>query len=197
MRKGWILSSLVIFATSAVAGGCTTWVTSKPAGGGTGEQSGLRYYLPIPVLVVTPQPDGTITVETDYIPDRRHEYVIEAGSFLSTHKLEVQTDNKGLLMSVTINQSSAAVAEELAKQSGTVAKSALDTIKAERTAEETKKKTAADDIQKNSERSRSINRETPNLSEEARRCRYSRRKGKMASQDRRRRSQPSGAYEQA
>lgn len=153
MHNRLLLGTSLALAATLGSSACTTWVTSLPAtkitaDGSNPEQNGLRYFLPIPVLIVTPQPDGTVKVETDYMPDPRHEYVVYAGSFMSTHKLEVKTDDKGFLTDVTMNQSSAAVAQELAKQSGDVAKSALDDLKAKRIAEETRMTNLEGDIQK-------------------------------------------------
>lgn len=116
--------------------GCTTFISSKPA---TEDAKGFRYPLPIPVLQVVPQKDGTIVTDVIYIADPENTYVYNARSIVSSYTLQVEREPNGLLKKVTMDAKSADVAAEVAKATGEVAKSEIDAAKEEAKAEKEEK----------------------------------------------------------
>ena len=73
---------------------------------------GLRYWLPQPYLLMTPQADGSATYQWLYLPDSSQEYAVVMSSYFSTFKIDVQRDN-GLLKSVALNMDSSAIAAKV------------------------------------------------------------------------------------
>jgi hypothetical protein len=77
-----------------------------------GKRPGIRYALPRPYLLVTPNPDLTVTYQWLYLPDRSNQYVVTSWSFLAKYDLDVQVEN-GLLTSVGSKQDTGGVASQL------------------------------------------------------------------------------------
>jgi hypothetical protein len=102
--------------------GCITTVTSRREAPG---MEGQGYALPLPLIEVIPQADGTLAVAVKYVADPNNRYVISASSFLSSYTLDVQTDDDGLLKSVSLDAKSAEVAADLLKAAGEVRKAEL------------------------------------------------------------------------
>jgi hypothetical protein len=107
----------------------------------TGNEPGIRYFLPQPVLSVTPLENGSMDVRTEILADRSETYAMEATSYLASHKVIMKL-NKGLLTEVTLNQDSSAVAAEAVKATGEIAKTKIETETAARTAAQKKEEEA-------------------------------------------------------
>lgn len=113
-----------IFALLCFAS-CTSVASVKRVTPGADAEPGLRYYLPQPFLVVTPQDDGKIEAHWEFLADQSQEYAVDAWSFLGNHKLEMKTLH-GLLASVDWAGGSDAVAAEAVKAAGEVSKQRID-----------------------------------------------------------------------
>ena len=81
---------------------------------------GQRYSLPVPYLVVTPKPDGTIEHKIEYMPDPEKTYAVSGWSFLATHKLTVDVSERSLLESFTWNKETSGVGKDLLEASAEV-----------------------------------------------------------------------------
>lgn len=57
---------LFVAGSLSVLTACSTFVSGEKA---NSKSEGKRYFLPVPVLEVISQPNGTITVVTKYLPD--------------------------------------------------------------------------------------------------------------------------------
>lgn len=114
-----ISSFVVLWGTILV--GCTS-ITVKPAEQNT---EGLRYYLPQPFIVMTPQEDGSLEARVENIADRAQGYAVTATSYVATHKLVMKLD-EGLLAEVSLSQDSSAVAAETAKAAGEAEKARIE-----------------------------------------------------------------------
>lgn len=114
---------VVAAAALALLAGCTRVVVTRVD---TGNEEGLRYYLPQSFLVVTPQEDGTIETHVEYVADRSQAYAVTATSYLATHNLVVKL-NQGLLTEVSLTKDTSAVAAEVAKAAGEIQKTRIET----------------------------------------------------------------------
>ena len=110
--------------TLPLIGGCVSIVKSTPA---TKTSKGLRYSLPVPVLQVTPQPDGTMSIDVLYLPDPKNTYAINAYSFLGNYTLDVHTKN-GILETVSFNPDSTGVATQAISTYGDISKAKIDAV---------------------------------------------------------------------
>lgn len=122
-------------------GGCVSVVKVAQAKPDT---KGIRYFLPEVFIQVTPNQDGTVTVEKVFLPDPKREYAISAESYMSSYKLDVERDEKGLLKSVTFNNDSAAVANQLIGSAANVRAAQIDARTAKAKAESEDEKAAAE-----------------------------------------------------
>lgn len=118
---------------------CATFIESR-RDDGTGE--GLRYSLPAPFLIVTPQSDGTLRTSIELLPDPNRTYVLRTRSMISSYTLDVQLENQ-MLRSVSLNANAAATAEQLAESAGNVAAHRIDARQAAAGQAETARTTAA------------------------------------------------------
>ena len=125
-----------VVAFALLLAGCTQVDVDRVT---TGEERGMRYYLPQPFIVITPKANGTMDVRVDYYPDKSQQYAIDVDSFMASHELRVKVRN-GLLTSVDSTSDSAAVAAAFAKSAGEVAEAKINADKA---AEEAAKTAAA------------------------------------------------------
>ncbi|MCE6976598.1 hypothetical protein EI534_03975 [Pseudomonas frederiksbergensis] len=82
--------------------GCTTFLSSEKAGPNT---EGIEYSLPVPVVRVTPQANGTMDVKVEYLSDPDNTYVLRTRSLASSYTLDVQRQN-GMLASVSLDSKS-------------------------------------------------------------------------------------------
>ena len=129
---------LCLAVTAALAvSGCVTFVDSHVA---KDNEKGFVYYLPMPVIVVTPQADGTAKVEVEYLPDESKAYTLHAWSLVSSYTLDVQTEN-GMLKTVSLDADSAQVTKSAIDAASMVADKALTAAQTKRDKEEDDRKT--------------------------------------------------------
>src|SRR5262245_5050957 len=100
---------------------------------------GIRYALPKPFIQVTPNADGSVTVETVYLPDSENVYAISGAAYLAALTLDV-TVAQGLLTKVQVNPDTSGVAEQVAKSAGEAGSKVLE-------AQAAKTKAAADALE--------------------------------------------------
>jgi len=84
------------------------------------DPKGLRYYMPQPVIVGYPQPDGTITYEEKMLPDLEKEYAIRAWSFMAKYTAKITRTPEMFLDKAELKQDTTAVASKLIESSGNV-----------------------------------------------------------------------------
>lgn len=118
--KRAILVILLLVGISLVA--CTEVTVTRVQ---KGDEPGLRYYLPQPILIVTPQEDGTMEVRVESIADRNQAYSVEAKSYLASYKLTFK-QSQGLLTEVSLTSDSSTIAAESVKAAGEVKKSKIE-----------------------------------------------------------------------
>lgn len=135
---------LAIVATLLVSSSACTQIVVKRIQNDSTDQ-GLRYYLPQPFLLVTPQEDGSLTTTVVNIADPQQAYGVSARSWLAVHDLSVEL-NQGLLAKVTLSVDDTAVAAAAATAAGEVEKAKIDAeVKAAETARtEAKERAKAD-----------------------------------------------------
>ena len=104
---------------------CYTRFDVKPVKPDDQKTRGVRYALPKVYLRATPAPDGTMTVETVFLPDPDHTYAIDARSYLAKHDLNVDVEG-GLLKKVEFNPDNTAIASQAVSTAKEVAKAQLD-----------------------------------------------------------------------
>ncbi|MFO1251454.1 MAG: hypothetical protein U1E77_10055 [Inhella sp.] len=121
-----------LFASFALSG-CMTFVEGKKDTSADGE--GVEYSLPVPVLRVTPMPDGSIDVQVEMLADPDNTYRLKTKSYLSSYTLDVVREN-GMLKSVSLDAKSDAVA-------AAVLDAKANLIKAKAAAEEKDREAAA------------------------------------------------------
>jgi len=80
--------------------------------------NGLRYNLPKPMLQLTPQPDGTATLDVIYLPDSAHEYAIQTNSWFSSYTFQLALDQNRLLNSLEFKADTTAVGQQLLATTG-------------------------------------------------------------------------------
>jgi hypothetical protein len=131
----------LLLCACALVSGCVSIVNSKKA---TETSPGVRYYLPQVFLKVTPGIDGSVKVEPEYLPDPRHEYVIDTTSFLGNYTIDITRSEKGFLEGVTFNSDSTAIAKQLLTSEANVRAAEIDAKAAKANTEATDVKAAAD-----------------------------------------------------
>jgi len=140
-RSTPILGKALVVSVLALAGGCTTLTVTKLSDGDR-MTKGLRYYLPKPYLQVTPQADGTISVDVVYLPDKSQSYAIDTSSYLSSYTFQATRDEKGLLTSLEFKASNSVVGQQLASSGGSYAAQAYNIKNAAAVAQQTQVNTA-------------------------------------------------------
>ncbi len=105
--------------------GCTS-ITVHRIDSSQSEELGVRYSLPKPFLLVTPQEDGSVTAKVLYLPDPDHTYAISAGTVAGTYSLRTSLSPEGFLEKVRFSADDAAVAAQLAESAGNAAASRID-----------------------------------------------------------------------
>lgn len=114
--------TLVLSLMAALAlTGCASFKVTQVTDLNAGTVKGQRYYLPKPVLQVTPNADGTISVNVIYLPDTKHEYAIAASSTMSAYTVQILPDQAGLLATVEYKRDATGVAQQLASSVGQLA----------------------------------------------------------------------------
>ena len=107
-------------------GGCVTTIKSERD---TGANDGLVYSLPIPVIYVVPQANGTMDISVEYFADPKNSYVLRTQSFVSNYSLDVQRDERGLLKQVSLDAKSDVVAAAAVESAGNLVKAQSDAAK--------------------------------------------------------------------
>jgi hypothetical protein len=121
--------------------GCITWLDVSKA---NGDSDGIHYFLPQTFIVMTPNTDGTVTVETKYIPDPDREYVIATRSFMGNYTMDVNRTDEGFLDTVTFSSDTTGVAKQLIQSGSTVRAAEIDAKAAKAKADADAAKAAAD-----------------------------------------------------
>jgi hypothetical protein len=123
--------------------GCATTVVNvekvpDPAAGNPGPR-GIRYSLPRPFLLVSPDPAGTGTfkVEVIYLPDECHTYAIDARTERGAYEFAV-TVRDGLLSKVVWSQRGAELLAENLRTGGEIVRAGLERVNEQQEAEEAK-----------------------------------------------------------
>jgi hypothetical protein len=106
--------------------GCSTFVEGKRAA--SAQEEGVEYSLPVPVLRVTPMPDGTIDVQVEMLPDPDNTYRLTTKSWVSSYTLDVTREN-GMLKSVSLDAKSDAVAGALVDARASIIKAKAEADK--------------------------------------------------------------------
>lgn len=127
---------------AAALTGCASVDVNKVTEANNATVEGQRYYLPKPIIIVAPQADGTVSVTVDYLPDKTHEYAINAKSRMSSYTMQISTDIRGLLTAVEYKASTTAVAQQLAASAGAAAAQAANVSSAQLLAVQTAVATA-------------------------------------------------------
>jgi hypothetical protein len=113
----------VLLGMVLLLGGCTTMVDGEKAKPGSG---GFRYALPIPILKVVPQPDGTLDTQVMYMPDPEQEYVYGVRSFGASYNLNIEREEDGrLLKKITFGTDASQVASDAINAAGEIAEAQI------------------------------------------------------------------------
>lgn len=126
---------------ACLTAGCVTTVNVASA---SKNKPGVRYFLPKVYLQVTPALDGTIKVETIYLPDPQHEYSIDTASFLGNYTIDITRSEQGFLEQVTFNSDTTGVAKQLITSETNLRAAEIDAKAAKAKTEATEAKTALD-----------------------------------------------------
>lgn len=89
-----------------------------------------------PIIRVTPQANGTMTVDVEYLPDPDNTYTLKTSSFLSSYTLDVQREN-GMLKSVSLDAKSDTVAAASVESAGNLVKARAEAASKEDEAQAT------------------------------------------------------------
>lgn len=133
---------IILAALASVAlSGCITNLDVSKANKTT---NGIKYFLPQVFIQVTPNKDGTVTVEKIYLPDPNNEYAIQASSFLGSYTIDVNRTKEGFLETVSFNSDSTGVAKQLMQTEANLKATEIDAQAAKSKAADTESK-ASDD----------------------------------------------------
>ena len=119
MRRKLLLVAWVAACVSAVS--CTTIEVRRV----TGNEKGIRYCLPQKFLLVKPNPDGTVTITPESLPDPTQMYAVHTETWFAKHKLEVHLTEEGLLKKVTSERDDTAVPAKLIESAGNIAQAGI------------------------------------------------------------------------
>ena len=139
--KGY--ARFIVFTAAILLVGCADLTVRSVTDGKDATVVGVRYYLPKPYLQVTPQADGTISVDVVYLPDKSRAYAIDTSSKLSSYTFQVSRDEKGLLTAIEYKASTAAIGQQVATSAGAAAVQAYNMRAAQQTAVQSQVNTAA------------------------------------------------------
>ncbi|MEC5160340.1 MULTISPECIES: hypothetical protein [unclassified Janthinobacterium] len=121
--------------------GCVSVIGSQRA---TPDSAGIHYFLPQPFILVTPNLDGTLSVEKVYLPDPDNEYVISAKSVLGNYTLAVERNEKGFLDTVSFNGDGSGIGKQLVQTAASARAAGADAAAARAKAEAAAEKAAAE-----------------------------------------------------
>lgn len=129
------ISRIAAALAAVTLSGCVSWVDVRQAK--NDDSDGLHYYLPQTFIVLTPNPDGTMNVETKYIPDPDRRYTIKTHSFVGNYTIDVNRSEEGFLETVIFGSDATGVAKQAIQTAGTLRATEIE-------ANATKAKAAAD-----------------------------------------------------
>src|SRR5260221_8073926 len=114
-------------------GACSTPRLTVSKVQGSPEPKGIRYSLPKPFLLVTPNPsgDGSLTVEVIYLPDESNTYAIDGSTRRGKYELTVNVKD-GLLSKIVWSQKDAELLAQSISAGGDLVKAELDRKSAEK-----------------------------------------------------------------
>ncbi len=127
-------------------GGCSTFVTSKKAEEMSGSlgSDGNQYYLPMPIVSVTPKIDGTVQIEHTYWADPNQKFAITGSTFLGKYNLKVVKSEMGILEVVDLSGTSTTeLTKSVTGTAAEIAQKRFDAKESERKAQKTEKDTRA------------------------------------------------------
>jgi hypothetical protein len=133
---------IALCSMSMFLNGCISHIAVKRVEPGKNLR-GLRYYLPEPIIVGRPSPDGSIVYTIETLADVEHEYVIDAWSFMANHTAKFTRTKEMLLEKAELKQDTTAVAEQLLKSAGNVGAGIMEAEGKRRDAEQTTAKETA------------------------------------------------------
>lgn len=131
----------LLVAAAFLLGGCVSVLNVHNA---TDNKPGIRYSLPQVFLRVTPSTDGSMKVETEYLPDPRHEYSIDTKSYLGSYTAEINRNEKGFLEAVTFNSDSSAIAKQLVSSQANLRAAEIDARAVQEKTENAEEKASVD-----------------------------------------------------
>jgi hypothetical protein len=114
--------------------GCVTTMTVKPVTTNK-EPEGVRYYLPKPLLMVTPQNDGTAKFEWIYVPDGTAQYAVKTSAYLAKHSTSVEIDESGFLKKLSWNGTPTELAGTTLETAADIRKAQIERAAADEKAE--------------------------------------------------------------
>ena len=104
--------------------GCST-LSVKKIDPDDAKTKGVRFSLPRPYLLVTPQADGTIEVSDVYLPDPQATFAAHGASYLATHTLDLEIAG-GVLTVATWKADDTGVVAQALETGSAVAKTMLE-----------------------------------------------------------------------
>lgn len=158
MRNQSVCLGLSLYAALATGCATTNLQVAKVTPGSSPD--GIRYSLPQPFLLVTPNPsgDGGFEAKVVYLPDESQTYAIDANTRRGKYTLDVSVAD-GLLSKIAWKREDASVTAEAIRASGEVTKAELarsqeqekqddDKAEAERKEARTKLQALEDELKK-------------------------------------------------
>lgn len=137
-------SIILLVALCACLAGCISTVRVTRVDGTNPNAAGIRYFLPQVFLVLTPKPDGTMSVETRYLPDPAHEYTVTTTSLLGNYTIEINRSEEGFLETVSFSSNNTELAKQLISSHATVRAAEIEASSAKAKLEAEQAKAASD-----------------------------------------------------
>jgi hypothetical protein len=131
------LTFVSVLISTAFLSACTTTLSGRKQG----VEKGIEYSLPAPHIIMTPQSDGTVTVEVKYIADASNRYTLNLNSYFSSATFEVKTTN-GMLDSVSLDSDASTIATKAITSTTDLQNKKMEKQEADRVAEKQKNDTA-------------------------------------------------------
>ena len=136
--------AIIALIAATTLTGCVTRLDVRPAT--TQDVEGTRYSLPKPLLMATPQSDGTVAFSWQYVPDDERTYAIASSVVMAKDHTTITLDN-GLLKKISFHPDSTDVTTQFINSSTEVAKARLKALDDARAAAQKKADDAAAAIQ--------------------------------------------------
>jgi hypothetical protein len=139
------LLRLSLIGLSLLVAGCASITAQKVTANNS--PPGVRYSLPLPVIQVAPQANGTTALDVLYLPDSKNTYAVDTSCFMAAYAFDLTVDQNGLLNKVEFKDSTTGVPQQLAATGGAVAAS----VENARSAQAAAAQTAMDAAQKDAD----------------------------------------------